>query len=107
MNTIIRKNSDLPLIIKKNIKIKNHYNNVIIINIYEGENIVAKNNKLISQFIFNKTEFKFVENKKREYIELPVEFEIDNFLNIIFYINDFKSYEHLFKCEINIEKVQK
>ena len=104
MDFIIKKNSALPINFKKDIKIKNIFNDSIIINIYEGEEIIAKKNKLISQFIFDKTDFKYLKNSKNIYLDISTEFEIDNYLNIKFYINDNKTFEHLFKCEINIEK---
>ena len=107
MDLIIRKNIDLPINIKKNIKIKNSYNDMFIINIYEGENILANKNKLISQLIFDKREFKFIESNKKEYLELSAEFQIDNFLNTTFYLNDIKTNKHLFNCEINIQKQEK
>ena len=107
MDLIIRKNNDLPINIKKNIKIKNSYNDIFIINLYEGEKILANKNKLISQLIFDKREFKFIESNKKEYLELSAEFQIDNFLNITFYLNDIKTNEHLFNCEINIQKLEK
>ena len=107
LDILIEKNAFLPLSINKMIKIKNNNNdNNIIINIYEGENIIAKSNKFISQFTFNKKEFKFLKQiEKKEFLELFIEFEIDSYLNIKFYINDDKTYKHLIKLEINIKKV--
>ena len=109
MDLFIQKNSGLPFNINKIIKIKNNNNdNSIIINIYEGEDKIAKRNRFISQFMFNKKEFKFVKQIDRnEYLELYCEFEIDCFLNIKFYINDDKTYKHLLKREINIKRNEK
>ena len=105
---IVEKDSELPLNIKKNIKIKNNDSNAVIINIYEGKEKIAINNKFISRFTFDKYEFKFNEDiNKKDFFELFVEFEIDINLNIKFYINDNNSYNHLFKCEINVEKIEK
>ena len=89
MDLFIQKNSALPFNINKIIKVKNNNNdNSIIINIYEGEEKIAKRNRFISQFMFNKKEFKFVKQIDRnEYLELYCEFEIDCYLNIKFYIN--------------------
>ena len=107
MDIIIKKNSELPLNIKKDIRIKNENSNDILIKIFEGEDNIAKNNILISQFIFNKDELKnFKDNKINNYLEISIEFQIDSYLNIIFFINDNKTYDHLFKCEINIEKTE-
>ena len=105
---IVEKDSELPLNSKKNIKIKNNDNNYVIINIYEGKETMAINNKFISKFSFDKNEFKFIEDiNKKDFLELFVEFEIDINLNIKFYINDNNSYNHLFKCEINVSKIEK
>jgi len=109
MELFILKNSVLPFNINKIIKVKNNNNdNSIIINIYEGEEKIAKRNKFISQFMFNKKEFKFLKQIDRsEYLELYCEFEIDCYLNIKFYINDEKTYKHLIKREINIKRNEK
>ena len=106
MDLFIQKNSILPFNINKIIKVKNNNNdNSIIINIFEGEEKDAKRNRFISQFMFNKKEFKFVKQIDRsEYLELYCEFEIDCYLNIKFYINDDKTYKHLIKREINIKR---
>jgi molecular chaperone DnaK (HSP70) len=104
MDVIAPKNVELPFNVKKNIKIKNDKNNVVI-NVYEGKEKCAKSNRLISQFVFNKNEFKFTDDENnKEYYEVLIAFEIDYFLNIKFFVNDDKTNEHLFKCEINIEK---
>jgi len=105
---IVEKNSELPLNVKKIIKIKNNESNAIIINIYEGKEKIAVKNKFISRFIFDKYEFKDIEKiNKKEFLEISIEFEIDINLNIKFYINDSKTCNHLFKCEINVEKIEK
>ena len=105
MEFIVEKNSDLPLNNIKNIKVKNNFNNDIIINIYEGEDKECKNNKFISRFIFDKNEIKLNGDLiKQKYFDILMEFKIDNYLNIQFYINDNKTNENLIKCEINIEK---
>ena len=107
MDIIIKKNTELPLTNRKDIKIKNENNDDILIKIFEGEDNIAKNNKLITQFICSKKELKCPKyNKNNNYIEISIEFQIDNCLNIIFFVNDNKTYENLFKYEINIEKVE-
>ena len=109
MDVIAQKNSELPLNIKKNIKIKNNKDNKndIIIKVYEGKERMAEQNKLISQFVFNERDFKFNEENKKDYYDLLIEFEMDYNLNIKFFVNDNKTDDHLFKCEINIEKFKK
>ena len=108
MEFIIEKNCDLPFNSIKSIKVKNNLNDDIIINIYEGEDKECKNNKFISRFIFDKKEIRFNEEmSNKKYFDLLMEFKIDNYLNIQFYINDNKTNENLIKCEINIEKIEK
>jgi hypothetical protein len=48
MNYFIKKGDIIPIRLNKYIKIKKPINNFITLNIYEGENKYAKNNKLIS-----------------------------------------------------------
>jgi len=100
---LIRQNCGLPLHINKIIKVKNNYNdNNIIINMFEGEQNSAKKNRFISQIMFNKKEFNFIKHiNESEYLELYIEFEIDCFLNIKFYINDDKTYKNFIKNEIS------
>ena len=108
MDIIFKKNFEIPLIIKKDIKIKDEKNDNILIKFFEGEDNIAKNNKFITQFIFDKKELKSLkDNKNKDYLEISIEFQIYIYLNIIFFVNDNKTYEHLFKCEINIEKTEK
>ena len=108
MDLFIHKNSCLPFNINKIIKVKNNNDNSIIINIYEGEEKIAKKNRFISQIMFNKKEFKFVKQIDRsDILELYCEFVIDCYLNIKFYINDDKTYKHLIKREINIKRNEK
>ena len=106
---LIKKNYGLPLNINKIIKVKNNYNdNNIIINMFEGEKNNAKNNKFISQIMFNKKEFNFIKQiNESEYFELYIEFEIDCFLNIKFYINDDKTYKNFIKNKIREKENEK
>ena len=106
---LIRKNCGLPLNINKIIKVKNNYkDNNIIINMFEGEQNNVKNNRFISQIMFNKKEFNFIKQiNVSEYLELYIEFEIDCFLNIKLYINDDKTYKNFIKSKIRNKENEK
>ena len=99
MNFFFKKGECIPMKLNKYIKIKKPINNYIILNIYEGENKYAKNNKLISH---NSIDINQLINIKKEekYIELLIEIFLDSNYNLSLYILDRYTYKRLIECNI-------
>ena len=115
MDIIIPKGIKIPVQQIKYVKIKNnenndgesmnHLNKYLEINIFEGDNRFVKNNRLISCANIDKRNFK--EEKKGDgYIELLVEFEINNYSNLSVYVLDVKTFQRRFECLTNLDMVK-
>ena len=115
MDIIVPKGLKLPVQIIKYVKIKNNYNNdgeninhlnkYLEINIFEGDNKFVKNNRLISCANIDKRNFK--EEKMGEgFIELLVEFEINNYSSLSVYVLDIKNFKRRFECLTNLDMVK-
>ena len=97
MDFLIKKGENIPIRLNKFIKIKKPINNIININIFEGENKYSKNNKLISNNsvdINNLINFK----KDEKYVEILVQFFMDSNYNIKMYILDKNTYKKQYEC---------
>ena len=114
MDVIISKGLKIPVQKIKYVKIKNnennetennHLNKYLEINIFEGDNKFVKNNRLISCANIDKRNFK--EEKVGEgFIELLVEFEINNYSNLSVYVLDIKNFKRRFECLTNLDMVK-
>ena len=115
MDIIVPKGLKLPVQIIKYVKIKNndnndgennnHLNKYLEINIFEGDNKFVKNNRLISCANIDKRNFK--EEKMGEgFIELLVEFEINNYSSLSVYVLDIKNFKRRFECLTNLDMVK-
>ena len=114
MDIIVPKGLKLPIQKIKYVKIKNndnndgennHLNKYLEINIFEGDNKFVKNNRLISCANIDKRNFK--EEKIGEgYIELLVEFEINNYSSLSVYVLDIKNFKRRFECLTNLDMVK-
>ena len=99
MEFIIKKGDYIPIRINKYIKIKKPINNIIRINIFEGENKYVKMNKLISN---NNVDINNLINIKKEgkYVELLFQIVMDSNYNLSIYILDKITYKRQFECLI-------
>ena len=101
MDIAIEKGSYIPIKFNKYIKIKkpdkNENNNLININIYEGENKFVKNNRLISSNYYDIKNFK-CEKKDENSIEILFQFFIDSNNNLNVYILDKNNFRKKFEC---------
>ena len=114
MDIIIPKGLKIPVQKIKYVKIKNndnndgesnHLNKYLEINIFEGDNKFVKNNRLISCANIDKRNFK--EEKIGEgFIELLVEFEINNYSSLSVYVLDIKNFKRRFECLTNLDMVK-
>ena len=100
MNFVIEKGNTIPIKVNKFIKVEKNNFNAVKINIYEGENIIAKNNKIVSNCCIDTNHFKD-EKFEEKYIEILFQFCIgmDNKLNV--FILDKNTYQRKFECVIN------
>ena len=115
MDIIIPRGLKLPVQKIKYVKIKsndgnntensNHLNKYLEINIFEGDNKYVKNNRLISCANIDKRNFK-EENIGEGYIELLVEFEINNYSCLSVYVLDIKNFQRRFECLTNLDMVK-
>ena len=103
MDIVIEKGSNIPIKYNKYIKIKKpdiNQNNLVNINIYEGENKIVKNNRLISSNYIDIQNFRY-EKKDGKSIEILFQFFIDSNNNLSVYILDKNSYRKKFECPID------
>ena len=104
MDVVIEKGSNIPIKFNKYIKIKKpdvNQNNMVNINIYEGEDKFVKNNKLISSNRIDIKNFKY-ENKDEKYLEILFQFFIDSNNNLNVYILDKTNFRRKFECLGNL-----
>ena len=115
MDIVVPKGLKIPAQKIKYVKIKsneniegenmNHLNKYLEINIFEGDNKYVKNNRLISCANIDKRNFK--EEKVGEgFIELLVEFEINNYSSLSVYVLDVKNFKRRFECLTNLDMVK-
>ena len=99
MEFFIKKGDYIPIQLNKYIKIKKNINNIITINIFEGENKNIRNNKLISS---NSVDINNLFNVKKEekFIEILLQFYMDSNYNLGVYILDKNTYKKQFECLI-------
>ena len=105
MDIVIEKGSNIPIKFNKYIRIKkpdNNENNMININIYEGENKYVKNNRLISSTFIDIKYFKY-EKKDDNNIEILFQFFIDSKSNLSVYILDKFNFRKKYECLINTD----
>ena len=102
MDIVIEKGSIIPIKFNKYIKIRKlRGNNIVNINIYEGENKCARNNKLIVNNSIDISNFK-EERKDEKSIEILFQFYIDSNYNLNVYILDKTTFRRQFECLMNI-----
>ena len=107
MDFVIEKGNNIPIKFNKYIKIKRtdrNGNNMIDINIYEGENKLVKNNRLISR---NYIDIRNLKSEKiyENYIEILFQFFIDSNENLYVYLLDKNTFRRKFEFLINIESI--
>ena len=106
MDIVIEKGSTIPVKINKFIKIKKQEkNNMVNINIYEGEQKYIKNNRLISSTLIDINNFKNEINDKNS-IDLLFQFYFDSNYNLNVYILDKNTFKKKFECLINIDNMK-
>ena len=106
---VIEKGNNIPIKFNKYIKIRKpgkNENNMIKINIYEGENKYAKNNKLISNNVIDINNFKY-EKRDENGIEILFQFYIDSNYNLNVFILDKITFRRKFECLINFDSNDK
>ena len=104
MDIVIEKGSNIPIKYNKYIKIKKpgkKDNNMVSINIYEGDNPYVKNNKLICNNLIDIKNFPF-DKKDENSIEILFQFFIDSNYNLNVYILDRNTFRRQFECLINV-----
>ena len=104
MDIVIEKGSNIPIKYNKYIKIKKpgkKDNNMVSINIYEGDNPYVKNNKLICNNLIDIKNFLF-DKKDENSIEILFQFFIDSNYNLNVYILDRNTFRRQFECLINV-----
>ena len=105
MDIVIEKGCNIPIKFNKYITIKkpdSNENNLIKINIYEGENKYAKNNRLISSSYIDIKNFKY-EKKDDNSIEVLFQFFLDSKSNLNVYILDKFNFRKKYECLINTD----
>lgn len=106
LNIIIEKGTRIPVSINKYIKISTNNNeNHIFINIYEGDNPLAINNKLISKSLIDKNILSN-EVKNNTFIEVLIQFELDSNLNLNAFILDNKLFFKKYDFKIGTALIQ-
>ena len=106
MEFIIKKGNKIPLFKNKLIKIKNiEEKKYLQIKVYEGENKEINKNRIISCINISKKNFK---NEKicYDYIELLLQFELDEYYNLKVFVLDPKTTKKRFECLININIIK-
>ena len=109
MNVVIEKGSNIPIKFNKYVKIKkpeNNESNMVCINIYEGDNINPKNNRLISSNLIDNNIFKY-DKKDDNSIEVLFQFYIDSNYNLKVYILDKYTFRKKYECLIDIDNIKK
>ena len=108
MEIVVEKGTNIPIKINKYIKIKKpgkNDNNLVNINIYEGDNKYVKNNKLISRTLIDINNFKN-EKKDENNIEILFQFFIDSYYNLNVFILDKNNLRRKFECLINMDYIK-
>ena len=106
MEFIIKKGNKIPFVNNKFIKIKNIKDNKDLeIKVYEGQNKDINKNRIISCINLDKKKFK---NEKicDDYIELLIQFELDDYCNLRVFLLDPKTTKKRFECLINIDIIK-
>ena len=102
MDIVIEKGSIIPIKFNKYIRIRKlRGNNIVNINIYEGDNKCVRNNKLISNNSIDISNFK-QERRDEKSIEILFQFYIDSNYNLNVFILDKISFQRKFECLMNI-----
>ena len=103
---IIKKGDKIPFVNCKFIKIKNvKEDKYLEVKIYEGENKDINKNRIISCININKKSFKN-EIICDDYIELLIQFELEQYCNLRVFILDPKTTKKRFECLINIDIIK-
>ena len=102
MEFVIEKGTSIPVQKNKYIKIRNDGEKYLEIKIYEGEDKSVYNNKLISSANIDKRNFKS-EKVGNNYIEILIQFEINDELNLCVYVLDVKTMKKRYECLIDID----
>ena len=102
MEFVIEKGTSIPVQKNKYIKIGNDGEKYLEIKIYEGEDKLVSNNKLISSANIDKRNFKS-EKVGNNYIEILIQFEISSELNLCVYVLDVKTMKKRYECLIDID----
>jgi molecular chaperone DnaK (HSP70) len=104
MDFVIRKGSFIPEQVKKFVKISKPVGDCIGINVYEGEEDYVNNNRLISKADINIKNFRN-EKKGKDYVEILIQFIINNNFDLSVFILDTKTLRKKLECIINIDIV--
>jgi len=99
MEFIVKKGEYVPIRLNKYIKIKKNNNNIIRINIFEGENKYMKNNKLISTSSVNINNLVNIK-KEGNYVELLFQIIMDSNYNLSVFLLDKNTFKRQFECLI-------
>ena len=99
MEFIVKKGEYVPMRLNKYIKIKKPNNNIIRINIFEGENKYMKNNKLISTSSVNINNLVNIK-KEGNYVELLFQIIMDSNYNLSVFLLDKNTFKRQFECLI-------
>ena len=105
MDFVIKKGSLIPTQVNKYVKIIRPKGEDISINIYEGEDEFVNNNRLISIFKINVKNLKN-EKKEKDYIEILIQFIINQNFDLSVFILDNKTLKKKFECIINFDIVK-
>ena len=105
MDFVIEKGNIIPKQVNKYVKIMKPKGDCISINIYEGEDEFVYNNRLISCANIDIKNFKN-EKSGKDYIEILIQFIINNNYDLRVFILDSKTLRRKFECIINIDIVQ-
>ena len=101
---MVKKGSQIPIKVNKNVKFLIE-NEEIKINIYEGEEEYAYKNRLISEATIDITNLKD-EKKEKDWIEIMVQFIINQNFDLRVFILDKKTLKRKLECVISIDIIQ-
>ena len=102
---MIKKGDQLPIKVNKNMKFKITKEDIININIYEGEEEYSYKNRLISKANVETANLND-EIKVKDYVEIMIQFTLNQNYDLRVFILDTKSLKRKLECVINIDIIQ-
>ena len=102
---MIKKGSQIPIKVNKNVKFLRIKGKSININIYEGEEEYACKNRLITKATIDTINL-INEKKDKDYIEILLQFIINQNFDLRVFILDTKTLKRKLECVINIDIIQ-